>query len=120
MVIDDGASVYDTHRTTRAFELGLHVLVVLVDMTNYCEALRDAAAHDEVSGRRGYPRLHVLRPCLAVRTRRTHPRRPGTVTQLPVLSMPDDDVTHPVLPTPGHPTAFHRSTSKQPRSTISS
>lgn len=80
-----------------AFELGLHVLVVLVDMTNYCEALREAAAaRDEVPGRRGYPGyMYSDLASLFERAGRIH-GRPGTVTQLPVLSMPDDDVTHPI------------------------
>lgn len=80
-----------------AFERGLHVLVVLVDMTNYCEALREAAAaRDEVPGRRGYPGyMYSDLASLFERAGRIHGRR-GTVTQLPVLSMPDDDVTHPI------------------------
>ncbi len=80
-----------------AFELGLHVLVVLVDMTNYCEALREAAAaRDEVPGRRGYPGyMYSDLASLFERAGRIR-GRPGTVTQLPVLSMPDDDVTHPI------------------------
>jgi len=80
-----------------AFELDLHVLVVLVDMTNYCEALREAAAaRDEVPGRRGYPGyMYSDLASLFERAGRIH-GRPGTVTQVPVLSMPDDDVTHPI------------------------
>lgn len=80
-----------------AFELGLHVLVVLVDMTNYCEALREAAAaRDEVPGRRGYPGyMYSDLASLFERAGRIR-GRPGTVTQVPVLSMPDDDVTHPI------------------------
>ena len=80
-----------------AFELDLHVLVVLVDMTNYCEALREtAAARDEVPGRRGYPGyMYSDLASLYERAGRIHGRR-GSVTQLPVLSMPDDDVTHPI------------------------
>jgi V/A-type H+-transporting ATPase subunit B len=80
-----------------AFELDLHVLVVLVDMTNYCEALREAAAaREEVPGRRGYPGyMYSDLASLFERAGRIHGRG-GTVTQLPVLSMPDDDVTHPI------------------------
>jgi V/A-type H+-transporting ATPase subunit B len=80
-----------------AFELDLHVLVVLVDMTNYCEALREAAAaRDEVPGRRGYPGyMYSDLASLFERAGRIR-GRPGSVTQLPVLSMPDDDVTHPI------------------------
>ena len=79
------------------FELGMHVLVVLVDMTNYCEALREAAAaRDEVPGRRGYPGyMYSDLASLFERAGRIKGRR-GSVTQVPVLSMPDDDVTHPI------------------------
>jgi V/A-type H+/Na+-transporting ATPase subunit B len=79
------------------FELGMHVLVVLVDMTNYCEALREtAAARDEVPGRRGYPGyMYSDLASLFERAGRIR-GRPGSVTQVPVLSMPDDDVTHPI------------------------
>ena len=80
-----------------AFELGLDVLVVLVDMTNYCEALREvAAAREEIPGRRGYPGyMYTDLASLFERAGRIR-GRPGSVTQLPILSMPDDDVTHPI------------------------
>lgn len=86
-----------------AFELGLHVLVVLVDMTNYCEALREvAAARDEVPGRRGYPGyMYSDLASLFERAGRIRGRG-GSVTQLPVLSMPDDDVTHPIPDVTGY------------------
>lgn len=73
------------------------MLVVLVDMTNYCEALREtAAARDEVPGRRGYPGyMYSDLASLFERAGRIRDRE-GSVTQLPVLSMPDDDVTHPI------------------------
>lgn len=80
-----------------AFELGMHVLVVIADLIHYCEALREiATAREEIPGRRGYPgymysdlasifeRAGVLRD------------RPGSVTQIPILTMPDDDITHPI------------------------
>jgi V/A-type H+/Na+-transporting ATPase subunit B len=80
-----------------AFERGLHVLVVLVDMTNYCEALREAAAaREEVPGRRGYPG-YMYSDLASLYERAGRLRgRPGSVTQIPILSMPDDDVTHPI------------------------
>jgi V/A-type H+/Na+-transporting ATPase subunit B len=86
-----------------AFDVGLHVLVVLVDMTNYCEALREAAAaRNEVPGRRGYPGyMYSDLASLYERAGRIH-GRPGSVTQLPVLSMPDDDVTHPIPDVTGY------------------
>jgi V/A-type H+/Na+-transporting ATPase subunit B len=85
------------------FELGMHVLVVLVDMTNYCEALREAAAaRDEVPGRRGYPGyMYSDLASLFERAGRIRGRT-GSVTQLPVLSMPDDDVTHPIPDVTGY------------------
>ena len=80
-----------------AFECDLHVLVVLVDMTNYCEALREvAAAREEIPGRRGYPGyMYTDLASLYERAGRIRGRS-GSVTQLPILSMPDDDVTHPI------------------------
>ncbi|HET9554228.1 MAG TPA: V-type ATP synthase subunit B [Anaeromyxobacteraceae bacterium] len=80
-----------------AFEHGLHVLVVLTDMTAYCEALREVAlAREEVPGRRGFPGyMYTDLATLFERAGRIR-GRPGSVTQLPVLTMPDDDLTHPI------------------------
>lgn len=80
-----------------AYERGLDVLVVLTDMTNYCEAVREVAtAREEVPGRRGYPGyLYSDLATLYERAGRVRGRQ-GSVTQIPVLTMPDDDVTHPV------------------------
>ncbi len=80
-----------------AFELGMHVLVILTDMTNYCEALREVAtAREEVPGRRGYPGyMYTDLAGLYERAGRIR-GRPGSVTQLIILSMPDDDITHPI------------------------
>ncbi len=80
-----------------AFAHGMHVLVVLTDMTAYCEALREVAlARDELPGRRGYPGyLYTDLASLYERAGRLE-GRPGSVTQLPVVTMPDDDLTHPV------------------------
>jgi V/A-type H+-transporting ATPase subunit B len=80
-----------------AFELDMHILVILVDMLNYAEALREvAAARDEVPGRRGYP--GYLYTDLATIYERAGwiKGKPGSVTQLIILTMPDDDITHPV------------------------
>jgi V/A-type H+-transporting ATPase subunit B len=76
---------------------GMHVLVVLTDMTSYCEALREVAlAREEVPGRRGYPGyMYTDLATLYERAGRIA-GRPGSVTQLPVLTMPDDDLTHPI------------------------
>jgi len=80
-----------------AFDCGMHVLVVMHDMSHYCEALREiASAREEAPGRRGYPgymytdlaslfeRAGVVRGCS------------GSITQMPILTMPDDDMTHPI------------------------
>ncbi len=80
-----------------AFDKGMHVLVVLTDITNYCEALREiAAAREEVPGRRGYPGyIYTDLASLFERAGRIRGRE-GSITQLPILTMPDDDITHPV------------------------
>jgi V/A-type H+-transporting ATPase subunit B len=80
-----------------AFVEGLHVLVVLTDLTSYCEALREvSAAREELPGRRGYPG-YMYTDLSTIYERAGRIRgRPGSLTQLPVLTMPDDDVTHPV------------------------
>ena len=80
-----------------AFEKGMHILVILTDMTNYCEALREiAAARDEVPGRRGYPGyMYTDLSQVYERAGRIHGKE-GTITQIPILTMPDDDITHPI------------------------
>jgi len=80
-----------------AFTHGLHVLVVLADVTNYCEALREiAAAREEVPGRRGYPGYMYTDLASLFERAGVLKGKPGSVTQLPVLTMPDDDITHPI------------------------
>lgn len=80
-----------------AFEQGYHVLVILTDMTNYCEALREiGAAREEVPGRRGYPGyMYTDLATLYERAGRIEGRE-GSVTQIPILTMPGDDDTHPI------------------------
>ena len=80
-----------------AFEKDYHVLVILTDMTNYCEALREiGAAREEVPGRRGYPGyMYTDLATLYERAGRIQGRE-GSVTQLPILTMPGDDDTHPI------------------------
>jgi len=80
-----------------AFEKGYHVLVILTDMTNYCEALREiGAAREEVPGRRGYPGyMYTDLATLYERAGRIEGRA-GSVTQIPILTMPGDDDTHPI------------------------
>ena len=80
-----------------AFTHHRHVLVIMADMTNYCEALREvAAASEEVPGRRGYPG-YMYSDLASLYERAGRIRgNPGSVTQLMVLTMPDDDITHPI------------------------
>ncbi len=80
-----------------AFDKGYHVLVILTDMTNYCEALRQiGAAREEVPGRRGYPGyMYTDLATLYERAGRIQGRE-GSVTQIPILTMPGDDDTHPI------------------------
>ena len=80
-----------------AFDLDMHVLVILNDMTNYCEALREiSAARKEVPGRRGYPGyLYTDLATVYERAGRIKGKS-GSITMVPVLTMPEDDKTHPV------------------------
>ena len=80
-----------------AFELGMHVLVILTDLTNYCEALREiSAARDEVPGRRGYPGyMYTDLAGIYERAGRIQGKE-GSITQMPILVMPQDDITHPI------------------------
>jgi V/A-type H+-transporting ATPase subunit B len=80
-----------------AFELDMHVLVILTDMTNYCEALREiSAARREVPGRRGYPGyLYTDLATMYERAGRIRGKK-GSITQIPILTMPEDDKTHPI------------------------
>ena len=80
-----------------AFDLGMHVLVILTDMTSYCEALRElSVARGEVPSRKGYPAY--LYSDLASLYERAGVLRSGrgSVTQIPILTMPNDDITHPI------------------------
>ena len=86
-----------------AFDLGMHVLAILTDMTNYCEALREiSAAREEVPGRKGYP--GYLYTDLANNYERAGriKGKNGSVTQVPILSMPADDITHPIADLTGY------------------
>ena len=80
-----------------AFEKDMHVLVILTDLTNYCEALREvSAARKEVPGRRGYPGyLYTDLATLYERAGRIKGKK-GSITQIPILTMPEDDITHPI------------------------
>lgn len=80
-----------------AFEKGMHVLVITTDITNYAEALREvSAARKEVPGRRGYPGyLYTDLASMYERAGRIKGKE-GSITQIPVLTMPEDDKTHPI------------------------
>ncbi len=80
-----------------AYEKDMHVLVIITDMTNYCEALREiAGARKEVPGRRGYPGYMYTDLASLYERAGVIKGKKGTVTQLGILSMPSDDITHPI------------------------
>ncbi|VFJ12660.1 V-type ATP synthase subunit B [Candidatus Nitrosocosmicus franklandus] len=80
-----------------AYEREMHVLVILTDMTNYCEALREiSAAREEVPGRRGYPGYMYTDLASIYERAGKIKGRNGSVTQIPILAMPADDITHPI------------------------
>ena len=80
-----------------AYECGKHVLVILTDMSSYADALREvSAAREEVPGRRGYPGyMYTDLATIYERAGRIKGRK-GSITQLPILTMPNDDITHPI------------------------
>jgi len=80
-----------------AYECGKHILVILTDMSSYADALREvSAAREEVPGRRGYPGyMYTDLSTIYERAGRIKGRR-GSITQLPILTMPNDDITHPI------------------------
>jgi V/A-type H+-transporting ATPase subunit B len=80
-----------------AYSQNMHVLVILTDMTNYCESLREiSAAREEVPGRRGYPGyMYTDLSTIYERAGKINNRK-GSITQLPILTMPGDDITHPI------------------------
>jgi len=80
-----------------AYNQNIHVLVLLIDMTNYCEALREiSAAREEIPGRRGYPG-YMYTDLATIYERAGRIRgKGGSITQMPILTMPNDDITHPI------------------------
>ena len=80
-----------------AFEHAMHILAILIDMTNYCEPLREiSAARMEIPGRRGYPGyMYTDLASLYERAGRIQGKK-GSITMMPILTMPDDDITHPI------------------------
>jgi V/A-type H+-transporting ATPase subunit B len=80
-----------------AFDAGMHVLVVIADLTHYCEALREiATAREEIPGRRGYPGYMYTDLASIYERAGIVQGLPGSVTQIPIVTMPDDDITHPI------------------------
>ncbi|MBI5389058.1 V-type ATP synthase subunit B [Candidatus Woesearchaeota archaeon] len=80
-----------------AFEKDMHVLVILTDMTNYCESLREiGAAREEIPGRRGYPGYMYTDLAMIYERAGIIKGKKGSVTQLPILTMIGDDITHPI------------------------
>lgn len=80
-----------------AFKENMHVLVILTDMTNYCEALREiGAAREEIPGRRGYPGYTYTDLASIYERAGLIKGARGSVTQMPILTMPGDDITHPI------------------------
>jgi V/A-type H+-transporting ATPase subunit B len=80
-----------------AFEHDFHVLVILTDLTNYCEALREiGGAREEIPGRRGYPGYMYTDLASIYERAGVVEGESGSITQLPILTMPDDDITHPI------------------------
>lgn len=80
-----------------AFECGMQVLVVMADITHYCEALRElGAARDEVPGRRGYPGYMYTDLASLFERAGLIDGCAGSITQIPVVTLPDDDITHPI------------------------
>lgn len=86
-----------------AFEKGYDVLVVMTDMLHYCEALREiSAAREEVPGRRGFPGYMYSDLASLYERAGCVQGRAGSVTQIPIITMPDDDMTHPVVDLSGY------------------
>ncbi len=80
-----------------AYDLGMHVLIIITDITNYAEALREvSAARKEVPGRRGYPGyMYTDLATMYERAGRIRDNK-GSITMIPILSMPEEDITHPI------------------------
>ncbi|MBI1936424.1 V-type ATP synthase subunit B [Candidatus Woesearchaeota archaeon] len=80
-----------------AYELDFHVLVILTDMTFYCESLREiGAAREEIPGRRGYPGYTYTDLATVYERAGVIKGKKGSITQIPILTMPSDDITHPI------------------------
>lgn len=86
-----------------AFDLGMHVLVILTDMTTYCEALREiSSSKGEIPSRKGFPGYMYSDLALIFERAGMIKGREGSITQVPILTMPNDDITHPVADLTGY------------------
>ncbi|MBI2549411.1 V-type ATP synthase subunit B [Candidatus Woesearchaeota archaeon] len=86
-----------------AFQRDMHVLVILTDLTNYCESLREiGAAREEIPGRRGYPGYMYTDLAVIYERAGMIKGKKGSVTQIPILTMPGDDITHPISDLTGY------------------
>lgn len=86
-----------------AFQRDMHVLVILTDLTNYCESLREiGAAREEIPGRRGYPGYMYTDLAVIYERAGMIKGKKGSVTQIPILTMPGDDITHPIADLTGY------------------
>jgi V/A-type H+-transporting ATPase subunit B len=80
-----------------AFDIGFHVLVVIADVLHYCDALREiAAAREEIPARQGYPGYMYTDLAAIFERAGRLAQRSGSITQIPIVTMPDDDITHPI------------------------
>ncbi|KAJ50482.1 V/A-type H+-transporting ATPase subunit B [Clostridium tetanomorphum] len=80
-----------------AFEEGMHILVIMTDMTNYCEALRElSSSREEVPSRKGYPGYLYSDLASLYERAGMMDKKEGSITQIPILTMPNDDITHPI------------------------
>ena len=97
-----------------AFEHDYHVLVIYTDMTNYCESLRQiGAAREEVPGRRGYPGYMYTDLAMLYERAGLVKGKKGSITQFPILTMPGDDITHPIPDLSGYITEGQRVISRE-------
>ena len=80
-----------------AFEKGMHILVILTDITSFCEAMREvSSSKGEIPSRKGYPGYLYSELATLYERAGIVKGKPGSVTQIPILTMPNDDITHPI------------------------
>ncbi len=110
-----------------AFTLGYHVLVIMTDMTSYARPCASSPSKGEIPSRKGFPSYLYSGPRLHLRAGGAHTGKPGSVTQVPILTMPNDDITHPVPDLTGYitegrsssPASWRRRASTRPSASCS-